>query len=385
MIKKHKIITYCIVGALAFSLHPTVAKADEVPIAGINLVLDNLFQNNEIKTINIEDYLSPELPDQYKDISFARVSNYVNIRAAANKKGKILGKLYNNNAATILEKSGDWYKIKSGTVTGYIKADYLITGVKAEKLAKQLGTRTAVVNTTTLKIREEASQDSSVLTLVPGDKVLPVEKELDGWIKVDLDGNKTGYVSTDYVKIRSEFDEAISIEEEKKKLAAEHAALQEASKARVQAQSLQASDNSDNASSSSNSGNTTIDQDSSNSSTIRNKIVQYALKFNGNPYVWGGTSLTNGTDCSGFTQSVYRDFGISIPRTSRTQAVSGRRISMNEIKPGDLIFYERYGTINHVGIYIGSGKVISASSPETGIRITDYNYRTPCKVVSYIG
>ena len=137
-------------------------------------------------------------------------------------------------------------------------------------------------------------------------------------------------------------------------------------------------------SSSSNSSSSSGSPSSSTNSSIRNSIVQFALKYEGNPYVWGGTSLTNGADCSGFTQSVFRSFGISIPRTSRSQAVSGRRISISDLQPGDLVFYARNGSINHVAIYIGNGKVISASSPETGIRITSYNYRTPIKAVSYI-
>ncbi len=121
-----------------------------------------------------------------------------------------------------------------------------------------------------------------------------------------------------------------------------------------------------------------------NSSSIRNEIVEYALEFEGNPYVWGGTSLTNGADCSGFAQSVFRDKGISIPRTSRAQAAGGKKVSLDNIKPGDLIFYRKNGTINHVALYIGDDKVISASSSSTGIRVSDYNYRQPYKAVSYI-
>lgn len=120
------------------------------------------------------------------------------------------------------------------------------------------------------------------------------------------------------------------------------------------------------------------------SSAIRNEIVEYALKFEGNPYVWGGTSLTKGADCSGFTQSVFRDKGIMIPRNSRAQATGGKRVSIKDIKPADLIFYGRGGTINHVAIYIGNYKVISASNAKTGIRVTKYDYRKPLKAVSYI-
>ncbi len=117
---------------------------------------------------------------------------------------------------------------------------------------------------------------------------------------------------------------------------------------------------------------------------LRNKIVVYAKKFEGNPYVFGGTSLTRGADCSGFAQAVFKDNGIKIPRTSKQQAAGGKEISIDKIKPADLIFYGEKGAINHVAIYIGDGQVISASSKKTGIRLTEYNYRVPYKAVSYI-
>ncbi|MBQ8877747.1 MAG: C40 family peptidase, partial [Lachnospiraceae bacterium] len=114
---------------------------------------------------------------------------------------------------------------------------------------------------------------------------------------------------------------------------------------------------------------------------IRVEICQYAKQFLGNPYVWGGTSLTKGADCSGFVQSIFKKYGVSLPRTSRAQANAGTKIQYSQIQPGDLIFYAKGGTINHVAIYIGGGQVIHASSPKTGIKISNYNYRTPYKMV----
>lgn len=379
MLKRHKIFTYCAIGTIVtiiFSNQTSIAQAEEIPIAGINLVLDDFFQNNEVETLDIKDYLSTNLLNPFENISLAQVTNYVNIRETAGEDGKILGKLYNNSAAKILNKSGDWYQVKSGTVTGYIMADFLITGEEAEKLARKNGTRVAVVNTTTLKIRKEANIESEVLTLVPVDAEFPVKKEQDGWVEVTYEGDKTGYVSSDFVELKYEFDEAVSIKEEQERLEAEQTAIT------TEQRSL-ATENTQNSDNRTFYTSNTINNNAS-SSSIRNKIVQYALQFEGNPYVWGGTSLTQGADCSGFTQSVFSDNGIYIPRTSRTQAVNGRRISLDNMQAGDLIFYEKNGTINHVGIYIGNGKIISASSPEIGIRITNYNYRQPVRVVSYI-
>ncbi len=379
MIKKQKLFTYCLVGSLAFLGQGSVAYAEEMPIAGINLVLNDYLNNADTSAADIKSYLSGA-----EGIAFAQVTNYVNIRSSADEEGEIIGKLYNDSTATILEEANGWYKITSGSVTGYIKKDFLVTGEKAKDLAKELGTRIAVVNTTTLKVRAEANTESEVLTLVPIEDELTVVQELDGWVKVLYDGDKTGFVSTDFVEVKTEYEEAVSIEEEQQRLALEQAAedaervriaqqtATDAERVRLTEQRAEANE-----------------QDRLNSSqqtpsSIRNNIVNYALKFLGNPYVWGGTSLTQGADCSGFTQSVFRDYGISIPRTSRSQAASGERISISEMKPGDLIFYDKDGYINHVAIYIGNGKVISASSPETGIRITAYNYRNPYRVVSYI-
>ena len=118
--------------------------------------------------------------------------------------------------------------------------------------------------------------------------------------------------------------------------------------------------------------------------SLRQDVVDYALQFVGNPYVWGGTSLTRGADCSGFTQSVFAHFGISTGRSSRDQAARGKSISVSDAKPGDLLFYASGDYINHVAIYIGGGQVIHASNPTTGICITPANYRTPCKAVTFL-
>ncbi|MDF2542094.1 MAG: hypothetical protein K0S47_1812 [Herbinix sp.] len=357
-----KIVTYCVIGsAVAFTSKFAAAETAEIPVAGINITLEEAYQTNDNAIVEINNLLS-DITSVVHNLSFANVTDYVNIRSEAKEGSEIIGKLYRNGAATILEKEGDWYKITSGSVTGYIKSDYLVTGEEAEKLSKKVGTTMASVTATTLKVREEASLDSSVLSLVPKAEELKVIKEENEWMKVSLEGNTTGYVSSEFVEVKKEYKEAISIEEEQAQIEAEVKRTAE------------------NNSSSTNTGN----NNSSSSSSLRSQIVNYALQFEGNPYVWGGTSLTNGTDCSGFTQSVLANFGIGITRTSRSQAVGGRSVSIQNIKPGDLVFYQRYGTINHVAIYIGNGQVISASSASTGIRITNLYYRQPCKVVSYI-
>lgn len=327
---------------------------------------------------------------QFDTIAIAQVSYYVNMRSGPSEDAEILGKIYNNSAATILEVDGDWYKVKSGSVTGYIKAEYFVTGAEAQKLAKKVGTRIATVNTTTLKVRNDASGDATVQTLVPIGEELEVIEELNGWVKVKIDSDVEGYVSADYVNLSTKFVQAESIEEEKERLAkaeAEKKAAEEAAKKADEKAAKKADEKSkakSKTAKASSASKKTSAPSSSAAGGTRQKIVSYALQFVGNPYVYGGTSLTGGTDCSGFTQSVFRDCGISIPRTSGSQASAGSEVSLSDLQPGDLLFYSNGGGINHVALYIGNGQVVHASTEKTGIKTSSYNYRTPAKAVSYL-
>ena len=384
-----KIATCCLIGTVAFAGRTIVTQAAEIPIAGMDVILDEFYQSDSDFTY-IKEYLTSAA--EFENIGITNVTNYVNIRRKPNENSKILGKLYSDSAATIIAEKDGWYKVESGSVTGYIKAEFLTTGDEGKELAKKVGKRIATVNTTTLKVRENPDLESTVLTLVPIEEEMSVRKELDGWVKVTIDADVIGYVSSDYVDLRTEFKEAESIEEEKARLEREEAerrAQEEANNRASYSSSSVSNSSSSNSSgynnaSSSNSSSSSSSSNSTGNSSIRTNIVNYATRFLGNPYVWGGTSLTNGADCSGFTQSVYRDNGIGIPRDSRSQAAGGSEISISNIQMGDLIFYSRNGVINHVAIYMGNGKVIHASSPETGIRITNYNYRQPVKAVRYI-
>jgi cell wall-associated NlpC family hydrolase len=375
-----------LVGTLAFAGRTESAKAAETPVAGIDLLLSDLNFGLQTDHIGLQAFLLSKSKEKENDLAFAKVNNYVNIRSEASEDSKILGKLYKDNAATILNQAGEWYQVKSGSVTGYIKAEFLLTGENAEDYSEKVGDTLATVTTTTLKVREEASLKSSVLTLIPDGEEYKVTKEKEDWVKILIDEDTTGYVSKDYVKLNKVYAQAVSIEEEQ-------ARLEQEAEAVVQATSLKSDERSDRVQRSSAKNEIKIssisetksdNSQSSNNSSVRNQIANYARKFEGNPYVWGGTSLTRGADCSGFTQSVLENFGIYIPRTSRAQAASGRRVDMDDIQPGDLIFYRRNGSINHVALYIGNGKVIGAKSSGEGIRITNYNYRTPYKAVSYI-
>lgn len=372
----------------------------------------------EQETEEVEEPVS-----EYANVGISVAPTYVNVRKKANTDSKILGKLYKGSAATILETKGEWVKIKSGDVEGYINAEYLAIGFDAEELVGKYGTKIATVNTTTLKVREKKSTDARVLTMIPIGESYVVLKEYDDWVKVSIDGGSdenedngvVGYVSKDFVDITVEFETAISIEEEQAKIKAEEEARkaeeeqaaklqreQEAQKQQQQQNSSSSSNssssNSSNSSSSnsnkpSSSGSSSSNSSSSNSSSSSSgssnvetpkgsgtgsDIAAYAQKFVGNPYVYGGTSLTNGADCSGFVLSVYKSFGYSLPRTSSSQATVGTRVDMGSLQPGDLVFYTGgSGSINHVAIYIGGGRVVHASNPRSGIKTSSVNYRTP--------
>ena len=348
---------------------------------------------------DIEERESPQSTSEYADIGIASVLNYVNLRAEPSVESEALGKLYNNSAATVLEtvldEAGEeWYLVSSGSVeNAYVKAEYVKVG--DEDLARGVSTRYATVTTTTLFVRTEPGTEASVLTMLPEGEDVVVYDALDeyGWYRVSTEEG-LGYVSGDYVTVRTEFRVAESKEEEKERLEREEAERQAAAAAaeaarkareeeerkaaeaarkamaRQQTQNAQQAQqkndkvqgSSQGQSSSSFGSNTTAKPQ-----TVSNgqAVVNYAAQFVGNPYVYGGSSLTNGADCSGFVMSVYQAFGISLPHSSSALRSVGYGVSLDAIQPGDIVCYS-----GHVGIYAGNNTLLHASSPSTGIKYT---------------
>ena len=304
--------------------------------------------------------------ETFKSLVIAQVNNYVNVRDLPSEDGNIVGKLYDKSVGVIEEENG-WYKIESGSVTGYVKGEYCVTGEAAVELAKKVGTRIATVTTTTLKVREQPSTDSTVLGLVPIEDELLVTEELDGWVKINIEEGD-GYVSTDYVTLSTEFVKAESKAEEEARLkkAEEERKAAEAAAAASQAKKKSSSGNS--SSSTSQAPAMTV----SGGSEYGNAVANYALQFVGNPYVYGGTSLTNGADCSGFVMSVYSNFGISLPHSSAADRKVGYEVEggLANAQPGDLICYS-----GHVALYIGNGQIVHASTAKTGIIVSNAGYR----------
>lgn len=308
---------------------------------------------------------------QFRNLVIAQVTNYVNVRSLPGEDGEIVGKLYNNSVGTFLGEENGWYQITSGNVTGYVKAEYCVTGEEAVELAKQVRDFMATVTTQTLFVRKEPTTESSIIGMVPEADELLVLEETDGWVKVDVEEG-TGWVSKEYVKLHSEFVHAESKEEEAARLAKEEEARKKAQEAARKAAQSSSGNKTSSSSQNTTAANQSTAQNNSNNSDMGRAVADYALQFLGNPYVYGGTSLTKGADCSGFVMSVYANFGVSLPRTSGEQRSSGYAVDgLANAKPGDLICYS-----GHIGIYIGDGKIVHASSAKTGIITSRADYRS---------
>ncbi len=356
-----------------------VNLSSSLPVAGIGLSLDEgvslktvaHYNDSQVEIVEPISFPSPvvkELSEEdYSHLVIARVNDYVNVRSIPSEEGEIVGKLYDKSVGTFLEEEDGWYKIQSGNCTGYVKGEYCVTGEEANELAKEVGRRIATVTTQTLNVRKEANTDSPILGQVPIEEVLTVTEELDGWVQVKIEEG-AGYVSLDYVTLSTEFVQAESREEEKARLAREEAERQEAlaasRRAREQAEAAAAAEQQTEAAQ--------APAPVSGSGDLGQQVADYALQFVGNPYVYGGTSLTNGADCSGFVMSVYANFGVSLPHSASADRKKGTGVgNIDNAIPGDIVCYS-----GHVGIYIGDGKIVHASNSRTGIIVSNANYDT---------
>ena len=312
---------------------------------------------------------------KYDRLGVAKVDSYLTVRNKPGESSRIVGKMTKNSGCNIYKVNKGWAKIVSGKVKGYVKASYLVKDQQAEKLAKKIANLRISVNTETLNVRYLPSTDAGIYDQISEEDEYDIYKRdltktwlkkyvskhckksdlrnidtkemynnLENWMCISID-NEKAFVSKDFVKVTFNLDRAVSINE-----------------------SGLASKTS---------------SDSSDSSNLTN-MVSYAMQFLGNPYVWGGTSLTNGTDCSGFVMRIYEHFGYSLPRTSAAQAGATKTVSSGDVRPGDLFFYGS-GGVSHVAMYIGNGQIIHASNPRTGIKISSAYYRTPVKIGRVIG
>lgn len=331
-------------------------------------------------TANVAKTKTTKKVSKYANKAIATV-DVGNIRAKANTTSKVVGKIEKGAMCKTLKLKNGWAQVKSGKVKGYIRADLIATGKEAEKIAPKYAKKYAVINTVTLKVREKNNTDSRVLTLVGEEEKYKILIEGKKWCKVKVDG-EAGYVLKDYVKVTEKFATAKSMKEilaEEEEEKAEQVSDNSSSGSKKSTKKASSRKSSTRKSSSRRSSSKKTY--SKAGSKTGSSVASFALQFKGNPYKYAGTSLTKGTDCSGFTQSVYRNFGYSIPRDSRSQySGAGRIVSMSELQAGDLLFYSNSsGRINHVALYIGGGQVVHASNPKDGIKVSSYRYRTPVR------
>jgi len=319
----------------------------DASMAGMSIVLEQYFAVEDglslSAKVEIESITNPEvaakveLLKKYEKLGVAVVDSYLNVREEPHTEGRIIGKMVNNSACSILEEVNGWYRIKSGEVSGYVFSDYIVTGEEAMAIAMGDAALRARVNTEELNVRKGPGVEFEAITQITTNERYEVVGQENGWTQIELASGETAYVSSDYVVVEYSLLEAVKFEP------------------------------------------------ISAATQFRLNVVNYALQFLGNPYVWGGTDLWNGADCSGYMQSVMATFGITLPRVSRQQAGAGVPVSLENLQPGDLVFYGAGGVVNHVAMYIGNGQIVHAISESRGIGITSMWVMSPMGFRNVIG
>lgn len=326
----------------------------ENALGGLSLYLSRYYEESDSnETANL--YADPvEIPE---NIAIANVNDYLNIRSGAGTEYGVVGFLPRNGMCIILSDEGNWAKIKSGSVTGYVSKDYLFTGETGKEKAASLTKLVATVKAGNVNFRSEPDTTTNeniidnlsagAVLYVTDECVISKDDSTTLWVKASYD-DLEGYIAKKFVTVEYNWVKASSI------------------------------------SSIVNEGSTT------GISSLRASIIIEAKKHIGLQYVWGGTSLKSGADCSGFCHAVYKQVGINtskLPRTSYDMADSklGRTVTLSQAKPGDLVFYgNSSGHVNHVAIYMGDGKIIHESGRAEGCKISPINYRTPLKIKNFL-
>lgn len=353
---------------------PTTAVAvqDEVMETGISArEVAVLKSNNEAETeeateaVEVEEVAEEtvtEAPEceypEWQEYAVANIEGSLRVRAEANTDAEIVGKLYPYAVAHVVERGEEWSKVESGSVAGYVANEFLMFGDEAGAYITENYRYCATVEVPALNVRQEQSTESECIGSVTGGQELDVLGETDEWVEIRYNDDTVGYVAKEFVEVAWNYPTAMTLEEEQ--------AMIEAALAEKAAKSAQTT------SRSSEIAVLPPVNTSAEGLALGQEIASYACQFVGNPYVYGGSSLTNGTDCSGFTMAVYAQFGYSLSHSSAVQMSQGTAVSLDAVQPGDIICYS-----GHVGLYIGGGQIVHASTESTGIIISNMYYTSP--------
>ena len=371
-----------------------VKKAVQCDIASVSLNDKGVrVLEDSSKESNVEEVTQAKVES---DQVVAKVDTFLNVRSDASEDSTVVGRFYNGNVGTLIEQDGDWALVSSGNVYGYVKNDYVLSGVDAEEYIENNCDYVAKVTATALNVRESSSTDGEIVALsAQGDALSVVDVE-DDWVKVTMGADVTGYVSSDYVCLDYAYETAKTVEEDGRAETVVASAPQATEPAGTSTEEIIygiGDVNNTEPQDGTTAGDTNTEPmitdapaitetaDPTTISTRGQEIADFAIQFVGNPYKYGGTSLTDGADCSGFVYAVYAHFGYQLPRSSYDQANAGYQVSVSDLKPGDLIFYRDFG---HVALYVGNGQVVHASTPQTGIKYSAYNYASICRVVRIV-
>lgn len=395
-------VKFAVAGVLAAGLISIPVKAafiaTEQQIAGANVVVDEYCQSvasGVLQETSVETEPAPEQTPAQPEVTPApatqpeaeddndghvklnlnydrlgiasKVDTYLNVRKKPSESAKIVGKMTKNAGCHIYKIKKGWAKIVSGKVEGWVKSSYIVTDTKAEELATKVGRECVEINTNSLRVRALPTTSAPIYSVVSEEEEFVIRKKhltmdfVNKMIKQQKISKEAIERAGGMEAIQADLDNwiCITVDDEHAFVAKEYVTEQYSLKRAVKVGTVSAGG-------------------SEGVSSSQASIAEYAKQFLGNRYVWGGSSLTGGTDCSGFTMSLYRKYGHSLPHNAAAQA--GVTRSVSSPKPGDLFFYSNGSRINHVAMYIGSGLVIHASNPSDGIKISNAYYRKPVKI-----
>lgn len=342
--KAWKLLGFCIICGCAAAFSPAnvqAAKPDTSyrygsSVAGMGTAMDKHLQSVRVSAsqavqanLTQDKVVYGTFQDIFDNLGVAMVADSLNIRKEPKNDSDILGKLPHHGGCSVLGFDHGWYYVRSGQVKGYVSARFLSVGQAARAAAFYDMTLRLKVQTETLRVRSGPGREEAIVGRIhQEDTYRVISKEAGGWFGIWYGG------AAGYVYVPGNAMVAFTIPEALK-----------------------------------------------NGESLRERVVEYAVGFVGNPYVWGGTNPNTGADCSGFVQYVMEHAaGVHLDRTTKEQASEGQPVSSSSMQPGDLLFYAGKTSIDHVAMYIGSGKIVHAANRRSGIKISSWNYRNPVTI-----